>query len=71
MSTATISTLSISGITCSGCVNTLTRVLKEVPGVEDVAIDQETGHTQIRHLADQAPLAQLQSAIEDAGYDVD
>lgn len=71
MSTNTISTLSISGITCSGCVNTLTRVLKAVPGVEDVAIDQETGHAQIRHDSAQAPLTQLQAAIEDAGYDVD
>ena len=66
-----ITSLHVSGITCGGCVATLTRVLKAVPGVEDVEIDQGSGNTQIRHASQPDSPARFRQAIEDAGYDVD
>ncbi len=67
----TITTLQVDGITCSGCVSTLTRVLKDLPGVEDVSIDPESGRTQVRHDAGQVNGMHFREAIEDAGYDVE
>jgi len=71
MSQAVITSLQITGISCGGCVNTLTRVLKALPGVEDVEIDQGTGNTQIRHAPGQVGQAQFRQSIEDAGYELD
>jgi len=36
-------TLSISGMTCNGCANTVTRVLSRGPGVESANVDFENG----------------------------
>lgn len=60
--------LTISGMTCQGCVKSVTRVLEALPGVKhtDVAIGRAT--------VEFDPEAQnadtLRSAIEDAGFDV-
>ncbi len=67
----TITTLQVDGITCGGCVSTLTRVLMGLPGVADVEIDQESGRTQVRHDPAQVNEARFREAIEDAGYDVE
>ena len=45
------STLSISGMTCSGCANTLTRVLSRVPGVEHASVDFPGGRAVVRGTA--------------------
>jgi copper chaperone CopZ len=39
--------LSISGMTCGGCANTLTRVLSRVPGVTHVEVDLASGRAQV------------------------
>ena len=39
--------LTVSGLTCGGCVKTLTSGLKTVSGVEKVDVVLDTGHTQI------------------------
>ncbi|MGE4335490.1 MAG: heavy-metal-associated domain-containing protein [Pigmentiphaga sp.] len=71
MSQAVITSLQITGITCGGCVTTLTRLLKALPGVQDVEIDQGSGNTQIRHAPSRVGQTQFRQAIEDAGYDLD
>jgi copper chaperone CopZ len=40
---ATSVKLSISGMTCSGCADTVKRVLSRVPGVTSVAVDLDKG----------------------------
>src|SRR5260370_41218976 len=40
---ATSAELAISGMTCSGCVNTVKRVLSRVPGVTNVDVDLDKG----------------------------
>ena len=57
--------LSISGMTCSSCVNAVTRTLSRVPGVARVQVDLDAG--QARVVGNAGPEV-LVSAIEKAGY---
>ena len=63
-------TLNVSGMTCQGCVASVTRVLKAVPGVADVIVELEPGTAKIAYDESLATLPVLKAAIEDAGYDV-
>ena len=58
-------TLSISGMTCSGCVNTLARVLSRVPGVENANVEFDSGRALVTGTADPKVLIR---AVEAAGY---
>ncbi|MBV8046526.1 MAG: heavy-metal-associated domain-containing protein [Paludibacterium sp.] len=60
----------IDGISCMGCVNTLTRVLSALPGVEGAVVDKDQAQATITFDPAQVQLARFKSAIEDAGYDV-
>ena len=60
-------TFTIQGMSCGGCVNSLTRVLKSVPGIEPVKI--EVGKAQLR--LDQRATSQIvRDAVERAGFEV-
>jgi copper chaperone len=61
-------TYTISGMSCGGCVNSLTRVLKSVPGIEPIKI--EVGKAQLR-LDDARVSAQnVKDAVARAGFAV-
>lgn len=57
--------LTVSGMTCGGCANTVTRILSRVPGVAEAKVDFATGRATIKG---EAPPAVLISAVEAAGY---
>ena len=60
-------TFTISGMSCGGCVNSLTRVLKSVPGIEPLKI--EVGKAQLR--LDAGVTAQtVKDAVARAGFAV-
>lgn len=59
--------LNITGMTCSGCVNAVRRVLSSVPAVTDVAVDLGSGRARIAS-NDTIDAATLIAAVEDAGY---
>ena len=40
-------TLNVQGMTCGGCVASVTRVLKAVPGVDDVDGDAAAGRANV------------------------
>ena len=63
-------TLKVQGMTCSGCVASVTRVLKAVPGVDDVAVTLTPGEAKIAFDPARTGVAALRAAIEGAGYDV-
>ena len=63
-------TLNVSGMTCQGCVASVTRVLKAVPGVSDVVVTLQPGTATVVYDATRTTLPVLKAAIEDAGYDV-
>lgn len=60
-------TFTISGMSCGGCVNSLTRVLKSVPGIEPIKI--EVGKAQLR-LADHVTSQTVRDAVDRAGFEV-
>lgn len=57
--------LSVSGMTCSACANTVTRVLSRVPGVATATVDFASGRTTV---AGTAKVADLIAAVTAAGY---
>lgn len=63
---ATSATLSISGMTCSGCSETVKRVLSRVPGVTDVNVDLDKGAATV---GGSAAGPTLVAAVVAAGYD--
>jgi copper chaperone len=63
-------TMNVQGMSCGGCVASVTRVLKAVPGVTDVAVTLEPGAAKVTFDPAKTGAPALRSAVEDAGYDV-
>jgi copper chaperone CopZ len=64
-------TLKVTGMTCGGCVNGVTNLLKAISGVKYVAVTLTPGEASIQYDEQLVSIPQLASAIKDAGYDVD
>lgn len=62
--------LQVSGMTCGGCVASVEKVLRALPGVVDVQVSLADGKVQIGYRPDSIDAAQCIDAIEGAGYDV-
>ena len=60
-------TFVINGMSCGGCVNSLTRVLKTVPGIEPIKI--EVGKANLR-LDDTVSTDLVKAAVERAGFEL-
>lgn len=63
-------TLNIKGMTCGGCVKSVSIVLQQIAGVSSVDVSLEQNRANITYDPAQAKPAQFKSAIEDAGFDV-
>jgi copper chaperone len=63
-------TLPITGMTCGGCVRSVTTVLQALPGVESVSVTLTPPQAQIRFDDKAVSSAQLAAAVEDAGFEV-
>lgn len=66
----THTTLEIDGMTCGGCVASVTRVLTGLPGVTSAQVSLEQSQAVVVHDPTTAPVAALRSAVEDAGFTV-
>ncbi|MHB8494144.1 MAG: heavy-metal-associated domain-containing protein [Casimicrobiaceae bacterium] len=62
--------LDVQGMTCQGCVASVTRVLRAVPGVADAAVTLQPGAATVTFDPARTDVAALGAAIRDAGYDV-
>jgi Cu+-exporting ATPase len=60
----------IVGMTCASCVHRIERFLTATPGVEAAAVNLTTETATIRYLPETAGRAEIEAAIEAAGYDV-
>ncbi len=58
--------LSVKGMTCGGCANAVTRVVKKTDPEAQVQVDLASGRVEARTRAD---AAQLAAAITKAGYE--
>jgi copper chaperone len=65
MSTTTAYT--VTGMTCAHCVASVTEEVQEIPGVESVAVDLESGRVEVTS-ADALDEAQVREAVAEAGY---
>jgi len=62
--------LNIKGMTCGGCVKSVSSVVQKIAGVSSVEVSLEQNRATISYDPEKANPAQFKSAIEDAGYDV-
>ena len=62
--------LNVEGMSCQGCVASVMRVLKAVPGVDDAIVTLRPGTATVTYDAARTNVAALKTAIEDAGYGV-
>ena len=66
---AVTNTYTVTGMTCSHCVQAVTGELLSLPGVKDVRIDLASGAVTVTSTA---PLADndVRSAVDEAGYEL-
>jgi copper chaperone CopZ len=66
---AVTNTYTVTGMTCSHCVQAVTGELSTLPGVEDVRIDLASGAVTVTSAA---PLADndVRAAVDEAGYEL-
>lgn len=62
-------TIAVTGMTCGGCVASVTRALKSVPGVQEVDVTLKPGAAKVSFDESNTNEAGLKAAIEDAGFD--
>lgn len=65
-----VSTITISGMTCAACLSSITQALESMEGVHGVSVSLLTNSAKITHLPTVAVSA-LVSAIEDCGFDAE
>jgi copper chaperone CopZ len=67
MSENKTSEYTVAGMTCGHCVASVTEEVQEIPGVTDVEVDLATGS--LRFTSEETvPAADVQAAVEEAGY---
>ncbi|MHB1682611.1 MAG: heavy-metal-associated domain-containing protein [Bacilli bacterium] len=65
-----VTTFEVKGMTCGGCVNSVTKALKAVRGVQAADVSLEKQQAVVTFAEEEASVADLKQAVEDAGYDV-
>lgn len=63
--------LKVTGMTCGGCVNSLTQALKAVDGVSGVDVLLSTGETSVQYDERLTSPEKLSLAVKNAGYGVE
>lgn len=62
--------LSVLGMSCQRCVQSVTSALEALPGVEQVEVSLATGVATVACDPDRVSVADLRRAIEETGFDV-
>ena len=62
--------LSVTGMTCGGCVNSVQKVLAALPGVQNVEVTLTPGQARVRVDPARVDRAALVQAVTDAGFGV-
>jgi len=63
-------TLSIGGMSCASCVNTIEEVVGELDGVLSATVNLVTEKLTVRYDPQRVRVAQIKKAVVDAGYEV-
>lgn len=67
---STTTTLQITGMSCGGCVRSVTGVLSGLDGVTSAEVSLEAGTAVVQYDETRVAPAALAQAVEDAGFDV-
>jgi copper chaperone len=62
-------TLSVSGMACNGCEQNVESALEALEGVREVEADHETETVEL-DIEESVDAAEIDAAIEEAGYEV-
>ena len=63
-------TLGISGMTCGGCVRSVTNVLKAQDGVAKAEVSLEKNNAVVEYDPGKVRVEQLKRSVEEAGFEV-
>ncbi|KAF0103748.1 MAG: hypothetical protein FD187_2676 [bacterium] len=63
-------TLTVTGMSCMGCVNSVKNLVSALPGVIAVDVDLASGRVEVRHDPARIDSSALRTAIEAGGYAV-
>ncbi|MEO8005019.1 MAG: heavy-metal-associated domain-containing protein [Betaproteobacteria bacterium] len=61
--------LEVGGMTCGGCVRSVTNVLKALPGVTAAEVSLEKSQAKVTFDPAVANAAAMRAAVEEAGYE--
>lgn len=59
----------VGGMTCQGCVKSVTRVLQDLPGVGDTEVSLEKGEAAVVYDESRVSRETMLSAIDAAGFE--
>lgn len=62
--------LKVAGMTCGGCVRSVTNVLNPITGVSNVVVTLQPSEARVTFDPDKTNIDTLRKAIEGAGFDV-
>lgn len=62
--------LNVKGMTCGGCTSAVTKSLKAMQGVKDVAVDLGQGEVTVQFDQEAASMDDLRGAVSRAGFEV-
>jgi copper chaperone len=63
-------TLGISGMTCGGCVRSVTNVLKALDGVAKAEVSLERNNAVVDYDPGKVGIDQLKRSVEEAGFEI-
>jgi copper chaperone CopZ len=63
--------IKVLGMKCGGCVSSVTAVLRELPGVAEVAVSLEQGEARVVFDDSAVGVESFRAVIADAGFDTD
>ncbi len=62
-------TIKVTGMTCGGCVKSVTNVLQALPGVKRAEVSLEKGEARVEHESSSVGREEMMRAVTDAGFD--
>ncbi|MHB1084350.1 MAG: heavy-metal-associated domain-containing protein [Thiobacillus sp.] len=62
--------LSVTGMTCGGCVNSVQKVLTALPGVQSAEVTLSPGQARVAFDPTQVDRAAMVQAVVDAGFGI-
>ena len=62
--------INVEGMSCSHCVNAVTKAVESLDGVSEVQLNLESKTASVDYDSNKITLDAIKAAIEDEGYDV-